>query len=676
MGDLMTNTDQKRQADGAGGSRRRSVKARFRYRFDQALSRGPVVIVGWLGLVTAAIILVSAVGYTLFQLTGIEGEEKKLGFTDALWHSVLRVLGLTDITPDSGNVTRVIGVFVSLVGIFVAGSLIGLIASAVDQRIERLRKGRSDVLEDDHTVILGWSSRVPTILSELIVANESRKRAAVTILADVDKAEMEDSLREAIADFKTTKLVCRRGSTSVPADLELMNIRAARSIIVLGGDDSSTVKSLLAVRVTGSQAPVVAEIGDPDTAKTVRRLFKDTVAIVDAQAIIAELTAQACRQSGLSQVFRELLDFDGDELYFDTFPELTGHSYADAQLRFKSSTIIGMHTVDGRIQLSPRPGTILADGDELIGIASDDSTFVLDATPTEVAVRAPIVENLEKPNRRIIIVGWSRLGPRVVKELDRFGDEETTLEILVDPSTDVDQLRALLPSNNLHIVITTCGNRPEELADMASTALFDEVIVLGNRDELSVEDADARTLLTLMAFQEVVAEKGFGQVRIVAEMLEQRHGALAQATGADDFIVSDELTSLMIAQVSERKELLSVFQQLFDGDIASIEVVPADSCGAAQCRNFGEVVASASALGHSAIGYRRAVDGAVVLNPSKRDALALTRGDEVIVVKRSSVVTVEPNDRSTSGSTAPAAPVSFDEVFSELEAEQGLVPLT
>ena len=660
----MSNSRETTANDKTPGPRRRTVRARLRYRFDQALSRGPVVIVGWLGLVTTAIILVAAVAYTLFQFTGIEGEEGKLGFADALWHSVLRVLGLTDITPDSGNLTRVVGVLVSLIGIFVAGSLIGLIASAVDQRIESLRKGRSDVLESDHTVILGWSSRVPTILSELIVANESRKHAAVAILADVDKAEMEDSLREAIGDFKTTRLVCRRGSATTPADLELMNVREARSVIVLGGDDSSTVKSLLAIRVTGSQAPVVAEIDDPDTARTVKRLFKDAVSIVDAQAIIAELTAQACRQSGLSQVFRELLDFDGDELYFENFPQLTGKTYGEAQLSFTSSTIIGVHTKNGDIRLSPNASDILNDGDDLIGIASDDSTFVVDGSPTGIQVHPAIPQTADKPERRIIIVGWSRLGPRVVKELDRFGDEETTLEILVDPATDVEHLRSLLPANNLQIVIKPCGARPEELADLASTSPFDEVIVLGNRDQLSTEDADAHTLLTLLAFQEAVEEKGFGQVRIVAEMLEQRHGSLAQATGADDFIVSDELTSLMITQVSERKELLGVFQQLFDGEVASIEVVRADTCGAAQCRNFAEVVASAAAVGDSAIGYRMAKNGQVVLNPSKLTALHLSAEDEVIAVK-----SVSP----TLGSGSPSSTISFEKAFSELEAEHGPV---
>ena len=67
---------------------------------------------------------------------------------------------------------------------------------------------------------------------------------------------------------------------------------------------------------------------------------------------------------------------------------------------------------------------------------------------------------------------------------------------------------------------------------------------------------------------------------MVAELLDQRHAPLAAASGADDFIVSDELTSLMPAQLSERRELIQVFDDLFDHDGSSVELRPARAYGA------------------------------------------------------------------------------------------------
>ena len=47
-------------------------------------------------------------------------------------------------------------------------------------------------------------------------------------------------------------------------------------------------------------------------------------------------------------------------------------------------------------------------------------------------------------------------------------------------------------------------------------------------------------------------------------MLDLRNRELAEVTQADDFIVSDQLISLMLAQVAENKHLNAVFADLFD----------------------------------------------------------------------------------------------------------------
>jgi len=68
------------------------------------------------------------------------------------------------------------------------------------------------------------------------------------------------------------------------------------------------------------------------------------------------------------------------------------------------------------------------------------------------------------------------------------------------------------------------------------------------------------------------------------------------ATGADDFIVSDELTSLMIAQLSEHGALDRVFRVLFDRGGATIQMVSAADYGVTtRSGTFADVVAAATA---------------------------------------------------------------------------------
>ena len=119
----------------------------------------------------------------------------------------------------------------------------------------------------------------------------------------------------------------------------------------------------------------------------------------------------------------------------------------------------------------------------------------------------------------------------------------------------------------------------------------------------------------------------------MAELLELRHTPLAEATGADDFVVSDELGSLMIAQISERHELEQVFERLFDHSGENIELAPVTRYGATEASCFADIVAVASSVGHTAIGYRSAVDRKVILNPSKSFPLSLTEADEIVVLR-------------------------------------------
>jgi ion channel POLLUX/CASTOR len=193
-------------------------------------------------------------------------------------------------------------------------------------------------------------------------------------------------------------------------------------------------------------------------------------------------------------------------------------------------------------------------------------------------------------------------------------------------------VRGSTSNQNIRVEFTELSAGPEILAAHAARISFHEVIVLGYRDAMADDEADAATLLTLLAFRQVRQSEDVGPVRMVAELLDQRHAPLAEASGADDFIVSDELTSLMLAQLSERRELDQVFIDLFDREGCSIELREATRYGAHEASTFADVVATASSVGHSAFGFRRAETGEVVVNPAKSAPLRLSAEDEVLVL--------------------------------------------
>jgi voltage-gated potassium channel Kch len=620
---------------------------RLRYRVDNAFSRGTRVVILWLAAITAGIVVAASVVLTVFRAA--VNDEKHVGVLEAFWQSLLRVIDPGTMASDSGWLLRIVALLVTLSGIFIASTLIGIIATGIDQKIGELRKGRSFVVEEGHTLVLGWSPRLFAIVGEIVEANANQSRSCIAILAGMDKVEMEDEVRARVGETRNTRIVCRRGDPTNPLDLEIVNAGGARSIIVLGGaeddGDAEAVKSVLAVMARDpdlKQAHVVVELNDDRNAEVLRENSGGRVIPVQSTAVIAGVTAQACRQTGLSAVYQELLDFEGDEIYFQRVPELEGHPFSDALLGFEESAVLGIATSAGDVRLNPPMDTMFASGDSVIAISEDDDTVVFRGFAEADVTAAPSPDGLGgRQAEALLVVGWNSLGPRVLQELDQFVAPGSSVEVLVDNDLVDDDLvdpkgAAARGATNLDVTFTPTGGDPEIVTRTATTRSFDHIILLGYRSGVTPAEADARTLLTLLQLHRCL-DRADGRPRIVAELLDSRDVELGRVTAADDLIVSDVLSSLAMAQLSERPELDAVFRDLFDIEGSSITLKPATAYLGNGSHAFASYVAAASAREEIVLGYRVASGGGlagsgVVLNPPKSAPVDLGADGQLVVL--------------------------------------------
>ena len=123
-------------------------------------------------------------------------------------------------------------------------------------------------------------------------------------------------------------------------------------------------------------------------------------------------------------------------------------------------------------------------------------------------------------------------------------------------------------------------------------------------------------------------------------MLDIQNRKLAEVTKADDFIVSDNLLSLLMSQVSENKYLMQLFDKLFSSVESGIFIVPVSNyVKVGQPVNFYTVLESARlknqiAIGYRIIAYKNDVDKAygVIVNPIKSETIRFTEEDKIIVL--------------------------------------------
>jgi voltage-gated potassium channel Kch len=601
----------------------------------------------WLAILSLLIVVIAA---GLLSLTGIkqpEGED--LNFVEAAWQSLMHTMDSGTLGGDSGWPFRLIMLFVTIGGIFILSSLIGTLTSGLESTLDEMRKGRSKVLERDHTLILGWSSKVFSIISELMIANENQKKPRIVIMADKDKVEMEDEIRSKFPDTGKTKIICRTGSPLDLTDLEVVSPHDARSIIILspeeGNADTHVIKSILAItnnpKRKQAKYHIVAEIRDQENMEAAELVGADETVLVLAGDLIARVTAQTCRQSGLSVVYTELLDFDGAEIYFRDEEKLYGKTYKDALFAYENSAVIGIYHPNGEVSINPSMDKIIGRGDKMIAISEDDDTIVLSGK-TDFSLDMKYVVNEVQQNtakEKTLILGWNEKGNAIIRELDNYVAKGSEVLVVAEQEEISGLISELKPTlKNIGANFKKANTTEKAVLNSLRIETYNHIIILCYAN-MEMQEADAKTLITLLHLRNI-SETAKKELSIVSEMLDVRNRELAEVTKADDFIVSDKLISLMLSQLSENRHLEKVFETLFSSEGSEIYLRPVtDYVRAGTNSNFYTIMESAALKGETAIGYRIQSNSkepekayGVVVNPKKSEKINWNQNDKIIVL--------------------------------------------
>ena len=625
------------------------IKQRLRYRFDNLMSRGVGSQILLLAVVSTVLVLITAVAVVALDVVPDDEHGNDDTFGRLVWKSLMHMLDAGNLGGDPPGWTYLfVMLFVTIGGLFVLSALIGVLNQGFGTLIESLRRGRSHVIEQGHTVILGWTPKVHTLLSELAEAGANQRRPCVVILADRDKVTMDADVAPTVRGTRL-RVITRTGNPMVPADLALVSLQTSKAVIVLAPEahasgapmaahesDTVVLKSLLAIAkaTPARKLHVVAEIYDERTAAVARMVAGERAGLVLASPLISRLLVQTGRQSGLSIVYTELLDFAGNEIYVVAEPKLAGVAFRDVVHRYATSAVIGVITASGETLVPGPLDRVLAEGDRLIAISRDDDTVVLDgAAPKldEGALVPPPPKAEPRPERTLVLGAGTRLGT-VLGELDKYVAPGSETLVVAEGVAEPPALA------NMRVAARAADITDRRVLESLEVTSFDHILVLSELTGRTQEMADARTTITLLHLRDMERVAG-KKVPITSEILDIGNRELASVAEADDFIVSNTLVSLMVSQIAENPHLVRVFDELFSPEGYEIYLKPADEYVRAGSHAFGVVCEAALRRGQVAIGYRLARTAndpaaafGVAINPSKSAAVELGAADKVIVL--------------------------------------------
>ena len=649
---------------------------RLRYSIDNFMSRGSSSIF-------LALLSLFMVGFlimvTIRSITNLFLPDETLSsWAEIPWRVYVAVMeGSAAETDGDSNwaakLTSIIGV---MVGLILFSSMVAFITSVFEAKLEELRRGRSLVLESGHTLILGFGDRILEIIRELIEANESETDAAIVILAEDDKEYMDNLIRDNISEFMTTRVITRSGVVTNINNLKKVTAGKAKSIIIMNSAASwrpenekrladalvlKSIMSIIAISEGKEHPPIVCEIHSNRDQDLAENISEGTVKALNEVSVLSKMIAQlALSRNGLSVVYSDMVGFDGNEFYFYQPEKGWGGplTFGESLNRFKSSTPIGIHDSTGAITLNPPKETPIMDEDELIVFAEDDSTiFYFNEPIYEPSTEIIPQSSTTLKTQRVALLNWTSKTEIILEKLCSYIPDQSELCTYVSNKTDemdlfISKLKEQYPS--IEMSINEIALNDLNLLNNIDPESFDSILILSLGGS-TIEEMDAYVISLLIRIrqililksekdQELKKSKTMKWPKLITEVMDSENIDIILNSGVEDFMVSNQFVSQIMAQVSEEPLALDVYDDLFQAEGSELYIKPASyyfefNGDESITIPYGECVQAAKLRNEVILGVQLSSDQknkdkmfGIALIPNKNDKFTLTKNDGLIAL--------------------------------------------
>lgn len=569
--------------DGSRKSRKAAVRFTwselFWYRLDHHLSQSK-----W----ATPVLLLSVTGLLVLGGTALLNLSTDGGTAHSAWLAWTYVADPgTHADAEGGAAAIAVSLLVTVGGMLVFAMVVGIVSDALGEKVHDLKKGRSRVIESDHTLMLGWTDKSLAIIQEIALANESEGGGTVVVLAEQDKEAMEEMLEAAITAHEPIRLlgtdvVFRCGNPLMENELDKVSAHTARSIIALSHDncdpdeaDSRMVRQVLSLkdlkRGTELRGHVVVEMQDVDNRDLINLVAKDIAEVIVAHDMIGRLMIQCAREPGLANVLENMMGFDGAEFYFEKWPVLYGKTFLEITTRFDDAVPIGIKGTDGQIQVNPESDRVYKEGEKILCLAEDDDTYEPnDGTYSQRVGKVPSGLVAQPHPEKLLFCGWRRDMADMITQLDEYVSPGSELWLFnMEPVSERLELlrdkgnKEELKTHNLKIlnaqgnpivrrdlgVLKALRYDGELSGKTISLDEFDSVLILSDSSEKNGGEgsmsSDSRSLASLLLIQDIQSK--------LWESRQKKKGG-GDNNGSSEEAAAGELPRLTEGAVSARED--------------------------------------------------------------------------------------------------------------------------
>lgn len=621
-------------SEGSGGKgfymkKKITWKDRLKYWFDGKMSQGSMGLLKLLVVVTVIFVLVMALIMQALRTT-ILYEYNTFGAR--LYASfAAAITGFLPFYSDGDVQYRTMIMIAAVYGIFVSSILIGIISTGLDEKINSLKKGSATILEENHLVVLGFEAGEYSLIQEL-VHGADRRRCCIVVAGETDREEMEDSIRQNVKCPKNVRILCRTINLFDPGTLERLSLAEARTVLISPTDVDRTVRTLLAVTrilhdVPGNKVKTIAVLSENDYRIPEAVLEKNNILLLHSEGTIARIMAHACTQPGLSQTMMEMFHFDGSEMHTISLPGAEGLSFEELLCRVDKAFPIGICR-GKEIHLNPEPGMKMEAGDRLLVFCEEsESAKLLPASELPPMGELPPSGSPQDAGR-VILIGCNEFLPTILYELPENVPSVTLAD--VEPAYRDEALKAAA-RRETPLSVSFFEKDTAELSALEELIKdADHVVVLSDHEN-GENESDMQHIFTVLNLRDVRERLGL-HFNITAEMRREANQNLLIPDNETEFLVSSNMSSLFLAQLSESPELIRVFDELLTNEGNEVYLKTAEELNCAGTRTVLELRRRLISQRYVMIGIMRAESFKCSFDLCLGDSLTLNPEDKLIVI--------------------------------------------
>ena len=316
----------------------------IKYSFNKAFEKDLLYLIVF--FIFLSIIGVTFISSLIFILQKIGLLSENNFFTENLWQGFKLFFDRNAIFNLSDKNTFLDYFFkfnITIFGILIFSSVIGIVTNLISNRIEELRSGKTKIEEENHIIFFNFSRRLVPLITELCKAYENEKQSFV-IVSDEDSLIVMEKIRSVIKIPKNITMLARKGAAWQKSVLDRINLEKAKQVIILKPDiselfktemdcDVEVGKSLSSIigskEYNKSPCKILSEFHNERTgmahilystdiwSKAVAKLGNDLVpAIISSNELKSDILSQCTNTPDLTEIYDNLFGYEGSEIYF------------------------------------------------------------------------------------------------------------------------------------------------------------------------------------------------------------------------------------------------------------------------------------------------------------------------------------------------------------------------